>query len=199
VGGVPRIAQAVGHEPVPQRGDRVGGQPSRQRRAGETEPRQRGRDDGERVRGVTAMRLWVGQQREQVQILAERARPAVGQQQRQRVRATPGAHGPGAPADRPCWPAGESAGPTEPQTAMCQRPASPPTTPLASVPAHPAPNPGNQAREAGYGQAALAGPPTRRHPESHGPTPWALVRCSPGQHVSLRTGYAAEHRWRIRL
>jgi hypothetical protein len=36
------------------------------------------------------MRLWVGQQREQVQILAERARPAVGQQQRQRVRATPG-------------------------------------------------------------------------------------------------------------
>jgi hypothetical protein len=36
------------------------------------------------------MRLWVGQQREQVQILAERARPAVGQQQRQRVRAMPG-------------------------------------------------------------------------------------------------------------
>jgi len=85
VGGVPRIAKAVGHQPVPQRGDRVGAEPARRRRGGEAEPGQRRHDDGERVRGVTAVRLRVGQQGEQVQVLAERARPAVGQQQRQRV------------------------------------------------------------------------------------------------------------------
>ena len=40
VGGVPAIAQAVGHQPVPQRGDRAVGEPPGRRRSGEAEPGQ---------------------------------------------------------------------------------------------------------------------------------------------------------------
>jgi hypothetical protein len=84
------IAQDPCHQPVPERGDRGGRKPARRRGGGKSEPRQRRHHHGERVRGIAAVRSRVGQQRDQVQVLTERAGPAVGQQQRQRVRAPSG-------------------------------------------------------------------------------------------------------------
>lgn len=71
-------------------GDRLGGQTAGWGRGGETEPGQRRHDESERVGWVAAVRGWVGQQRQELQVLAERAGPAVGQQQRQWVRTLPG-------------------------------------------------------------------------------------------------------------
>ena len=83
--GEPGVAEAPGHQPVPEPGDRGAGEAARRRGGGEAEPRQRRHHHGERVRRVAAERARVGQQRDQVQVLAERAGPAVGQQQWQRV------------------------------------------------------------------------------------------------------------------
>ena len=89
VSGVALITQAVDHQPMPQHRDRLRAQPAGRRCGREAEPGQRRHDNAKRVRRVTAMRRRVTQQRQQVQIFAERARPAMGQQQRQRIRATP--------------------------------------------------------------------------------------------------------------
>jgi hypothetical protein len=79
---VARIPQALAHEPMPQPGDCIRGQPPRRNWAGEAEPGQRRRHHRERVIRIAAVRAGVGEQRHDVQVLAERAGPAVGEQQR---------------------------------------------------------------------------------------------------------------------
>jgi hypothetical protein len=83
-GAVALIAQAA-H----QRGPGGGGAPRAPapvlQRGRERESRKRGNDQVERDRGNSAVRPWVGQRADQVQELEDRARPAVGQDQRDRV------------------------------------------------------------------------------------------------------------------
>jgi hypothetical protein len=59
------------------------------RPVGEAEAGDRGHDHVERVGGIAAVTLRVGQARDQVEHLDERARPAVHDQQRQRRRPAP--------------------------------------------------------------------------------------------------------------
>jgi hypothetical protein len=90
-GGVLLIAQGLGHQGVPEVGDlpevdvREAGE-----RAGETEAGQGRHDDVEGVGRVAAERRRVGERVDDLRPVPERPRPAVGEDQRDRVRAAAG-------------------------------------------------------------------------------------------------------------
>lgn len=90
MGGIAPVTRAVGHESMPELGDRVGSEASGRRSRGESEAGQRRGDDCERVRRITAVRGGVAQQGEDLEVLARRSGPAVCQREWQRLRATPG-------------------------------------------------------------------------------------------------------------
>jgi hypothetical protein len=88
LGAEPRVAQGLGHQLRPQACPVAGG--GRARRAGgrgEGETRQRGDHHVEAVALVASVRGRVGQQRRELEQLSERARPAVGEHQREWARA----------------------------------------------------------------------------------------------------------------
>jgi len=82
----PPVAEAA-HQFGPEVGDAKRMHPSLGRAVGEAIARQRGHDDIERVARVAAVARRVGEQRQDLEHLDERAGPAVGDDQRQRGRA----------------------------------------------------------------------------------------------------------------
>ncbi len=87
-GGVPLVAQGLGHQGVPEVSDlpevdvRKAGE-----RSGETEAGQGRHDDVERIAGVAAERGRVGERVDHLRPVPEGPRPAVGEDQRDRARA----------------------------------------------------------------------------------------------------------------
>ena len=73
------------HQLAPEQRRALLSEAARRRNLREAVARQRGRDDRERVGRVAAVRRRVGQQRQDLADLVERARPAVREDQRQRV------------------------------------------------------------------------------------------------------------------
>ena len=87
----PAIVELLVNQRVPQAGDgaradRAGAAVVADRRAGEAVARQRRRDDVEGVERIAAVVLGMGERVDDVQELDDRARPAVGDHQRQRPR-----------------------------------------------------------------------------------------------------------------
>ena len=87
----PAVVELLVHQPVPQAGDgaradRAGAAVLADRRAGEAVARQRWRDHVEGVERIAAVALGMGERVDDVEELDDRARPAVGDDQRHRPR-----------------------------------------------------------------------------------------------------------------
>jgi hypothetical protein len=82
------VAETIPHQPTPHVGDRPF-EHRRGHRVGEAVAGQRGDDDVESVFGAPAVGQRVGQERQEVEMLEERAREAMGEDDRKRGRPVP--------------------------------------------------------------------------------------------------------------
>src|ERR1700730_18491686 len=85
-GGKAKVTERVRHQARPPLGGFRCRHAANGGTVGESESRQRWNDHVERVRGIAAMARWIGQQRDNLDHLKERARPAMGEKYRQWLR-----------------------------------------------------------------------------------------------------------------